>query len=402
MNVNVRPTFRALLLTAAASALVLSGCKEEKQAAPVEQPTETAKKEAALPKPTTAAEPRAETECAAPIDLAPPQELTVGDRSAKRTGYKLTFGEKDGDSQLVLGVLGALNEDSGENLVVLKKYLKFFQDEKVDAIVVTGDVGETQEGIARALTAVAESKLPVFVIAGNRECRADYTNGVLTAQKNASNIINMNQVRAVEFPEATLVSLPGYHDPNYMSCRTGCQYFKSTVDEVIRVAKEANNPVVLVAHGPPRGESSQALDHATSGGNVGDPEVARAINEGKIPFGVFSNIKEAGGRAVDSAAGTTLVAEGKPSKALYLNPGPADTVGWDMNDGTKSSGMAAILKLQGDQASWKLFRAKDLTAAEKKEAVALAPPKTAEPKEEAAQPTPPAGQPAQAAPSQTP
>jgi len=41
---------------------------------------------------------------------------------------------------------------------------------------------------------------------------------------------------------------------------------------------------------------------------------------------------------VDSADGTTLVRPGQASKTLYLNPGPADTMPWEMNDGTKSSG----------------------------------------------------------------
>ena len=39
-----------------------------------------------------------------------------------------------------------------------------------------------------------------------------------------------------------------------------------------------------------------------------------------------------------------------------------------MNDGSKSTGMAAVLTIKGAEASWKLFRAKPLTAAEKTQA----------------------------------
>jgi Icc-related predicted phosphoesterase len=329
-------------------------------------------------------------ECAAPLEPAPASEVKVGDRTAQSLGYKLTFTEKDADGALVLGVLGPINEDSGQNMLTLRKYLKFFQDEKADAIVVTGDVGEVADGIARVLKGLGESKLPVLVIAGNRECRAEYTDGVNAARKDYSNIVNMNEFRAVELGGAMLVSLPGYHDPNYINCVTGCRYFKTTVDEVIRIAKDSQVPTVLVAHGPPHGDSSQSLDHASSGGTVGDEEINRAIREGKIPFGLFSNIKEAGARATSDPGGTTQLKPATPSKTLYLNPGPADTVGWEMNDGSKSAGMAAVFTLKDGQGSFKLFKAKPLTAAEKAEAKKLAPPTRSDlaaPKD-AAQPPP--------------
>jgi len=304
-------------------------------------------------------------------------QMKVGERTAELTGYKLTFKEKSPRGQIAFGVLGPTNEDSGANLLNIKKYLKFFQDEKVDAIVLTGDIGEVADGIARVLGALAESKLPVFSIIGNRECRAEYTDGVQAAQKKYSNIINLNQVRMVEFPEATLVSLPGYHDPAFFGCATGCRYFKSTVEEAIRVAKEAKSPVVLVTHGPPHGEGSQALDYAVSGGNVGDPEITRAVREANIHFGFFSNIKEAGARATD-LPGTTLIKQGVSSKDLYVNPGPADSVPWEMNDGTKCLGMAAVVTIKGEQATWKHYRAKPLGAAEKATAKTLDPPPRAE------------------------
>lgn len=400
MNLISRPAFRAIALSAIASALSLAGCKkEEKQASPVVEQKAPQATAPATPPPAAAPGPTADRECAAPIEIAPALDVKLGQRTATQTGYKLTFSDKDQDGTLVLGVLGPVNEDSGENLVNIRKYNEFFKQQKADGVVVTGDVGETADGIARALVALAEPGLPVFVVVGNRECRAEFTNGVLQAQKTASNIVNLNQVRAVEFPEATLVSLPGYHDPNYMSCRTGCQNYKSTADEVIRVAKEAQNPVILVSHAPPLGEGSQALDAASAGGNVGNPEVNRAIQEGNIRFGFFSNIKEAGGRAVDSAQGTTLVQQDKPSKQLYLNPGPADAVGWDMNDSTKSAGMAAVFKLKGEEATWTLFRAKPLNPKEKQQAKALAPPARPDPTEQAESgtPTPPPGQPSKQA-----
>ncbi len=316
--------------------------------------------------------PRAHPECAAGLKPAAPKDIKVGSRRASLAGYKLTFRDPEPHHRLTLGILGPINEDSGRNMLALRKYLAFFVEEKANAIVVTGDVGEVSDGIARVLKVLARSQLPVLVVIGNRECRADFNQGVAAAQKELSNIVNLNQIRAVEFREATLISLPGYHDPNYINCASGCRYYKSTVDELVQLAKASTAPVMLISHGPPRGEGSQALDYAISGGNVGDPEINRAIREGNIAFGAFSNIKEAGARATD-LPGTTVIPPSTPAKTLFLNPGPADSMRWEMNDGNKSYGMAAVLTIEGGRASWKNFRVKQLTSEEKAQAKALDP-----------------------------
>lgn len=321
------------------------------------------------------AEPRVDAECGAPIDPGPVTQVQIAGRAAKHSGARLRFTDADADGTLTLGVVGPINEDSGENMVNLKKYVKYFEDQKADAIVVTGDIGESAGSITRSLKALATSKLPVFAVIGNNECRADFTDGLKAASEETQGaVINLNQVRVVEFPELTLVSLPGYHNPDYMHCATGCVYLKSTVDEVVREAKESKVPVALVMHGPPHGKGAQALDAATNnGGNVGDENVTKAITEGKISFGFFSNIKEAGARAAVDPSGEMLLKENAFSKTLYLNPGPADSYGWAMNDGSTSQGLVAVFKLKDGQGSWQLYRAKALNAAEKAEAKRLAP-----------------------------
>lgn len=359
------------LRIAALAVLGLTACTEKK----VEPPPAPKPVEAKPVPPPPAAEPRADKECAAPIDPGPVADLKFGERAAKQTGARLTFTDKDADGVLSFGVLGPVNEDSGSNMLAIKKYLKFFADEKADAIIVTGDVAEVAGGISRVLEELATSKLPVFVVIGNRECRAEYTDGFAAAKARSPNLVNLNQVRVVEFPELTLVSLPGHHDPEYITCKTGCQYFKSTITEVVTAAKEAKTPVALIAHGPPRGKGSLALDFVGAGGNVGDEQITTAINDAKIAFGLFSNIKEAGGRATKDADGTTLVKEGENSKTLFVNPGPADTTtGWELNDGTTAIGLAAMFRVKDGEASYKLLRLKPPTAAEKAEAKKLDPP----------------------------
>lgn len=359
--------------------LVLSACPEKKVEPPPPPPEKVAAKPPPPP-PPPAAQPRADKECAAPIDPGPVTEVKFGDRTAKLSGARLTFTDKDADGTLTLGVLGPVNEDSGANMVALKKYVKFFADEKVDAIVVSGDVGEVSSGITRVLKELGATKLPIYVVIGNRECRGEYTDGVNAAKAEFPNVVNLNEVRVVEYPELTLVSLPGHHDPKYFGCSTSCQYLPSTVEEVVRVAKEAKTPVALVAHGPPHGSGPQALDFAGAKDNVGDEAITRAITDAKIAFGFHSNIKEAGARAVKDPAGTQLVRESEASDTLYLNPGPADaTVGWDMNDGSKAMGLAAVFRLKDGKGSYKLLRLKPMTAAEKAEAKRLDPPEAPAP-----------------------
>ena len=65
---------------------------------------------------------------------------------------------------------------------------------------------------------------------------------------------------------------------------------------------------------------------------------------------------------------STLTGEAEP---LYVNPGPADTIAWDMNDGTKSQGMAMVVTLKNGEAAYRLYRAKALSVAEKAEATRI-------------------------------
>src|SRR5947207_3018452 len=129
--------------------------------------------------------------CAAHLTTTAPQEVKIGDRAATSTGSRLSFKDAAPGGKLVLGVLGPINEDSGQNLFVLKRYLQFFKDQGVQAVVVSGDTGEVAAGIERALSAVAESGVPVLAVAGNRECGGDFKKGMARAQKTHSNLVNL-------------------------------------------------------------------------------------------------------------------------------------------------------------------------------------------------------------------
>jgi len=359
----------------AAALLALAACKGTAAPPPAPAP---APKPAPAPAPkivksqaSASVSGRSDPQCIGPIDLAVPAKLTIGGKTVERHGYKLTFPATE-KKDTVFGVLGGINEDSGENLVNLAKYVEFFKAEKADAILVVGDIGESVQSIVRVVTPLAETGLPVFAVLGNRECSGHFNDALTALQKTFPNVVNFANVRHVEFGNVDLVSLPGYHDKRYLNCASGCQYFKQDVDALVPVAKEAKHPVVLVSHGPPHGATPNALDAATEAGNVGDANLNTLITEAGIPFGVFANIKEAGGRATD-LDGQNVIKPEVLSDKLYLNPGAADSVAWAMNDGTQSLGMAATLTVEGKQAKYQVFRAKALTADEKAQAAKLAP-----------------------------
>jgi Icc-related predicted phosphoesterase len=286
-------------------------------------------------------------------------KIDLSGRAFELQGARLKETATDPDDQLVLGVVANIKEDTPENLKNLQSIVEFFKAEKVDAIVVNGDVGETEQQIANVLEPISALNLPTFVIIGNLEKKSDYNKAVKAVAAKHSNVFDLNHVRLVELDDAVLVSMPGYYDKSYLHAgEDGCHYKAADLAAMRNIIKAAGDakPVVLVSHGPPRQDGAEAIDRMSPGEtNVGDPELMKLIRETGVKFGVFSNIQEAGGRGTN-VDGTSLVGEGKPADQLLLNPGPADAVAWKMNDRTESVGMAAVMTVKGKQASFKIHR----------------------------------------------
>jgi Icc-related predicted phosphoesterase len=386
-----------ILLSLAVSFCILSCKKETAAPAPTpiaaQKPPEKPPEAAVVEKPATfmaAQSGHSEPECVGPIDLAVPEEVKFGKRVAELNGFQLVFKDKDPSDQMVFGVIANINEDSGDNLFNLKRYVDFFKKEGAEAIIVDGDTGESAESIERSIKTLAETGLPIYAVIGNRECKSDFNDAMVKLQKAFPNVINLDRVRYVAYEHVALVSMPGYHDRRYIHCASGCQYYKQDVDALAdflakRRTSNPSAPVVLVTHGPPKGETQNAIDAAAEVGNVGDPALNELITKAKIPFGIFSNIKEAGARATD-LTGENLVKEDTFADVIYLNPGPADSFPWNLNDGTTSNGMAGVFVVKGNQAKFKMYRAKPLTAAEKAQAQKLAPAKAMDDDDKPAKP----------------
>ena len=259
-----------------------------------------------------------------------------------------------------LGLMSAIKDFSPETRANLEQFAAAFRKAAVSAIVVDGDsaygVDDQDSTLTELFAWLGAQGVPVYAIIGNSESRSSFNRALLAAYRKHPNVINLDLVRRVEGDGFTLVTLPGYYDARYIHESAGCRYKPEDAQELTRIARGAPSPVVLVTHGPPKQAGKAALDVTDDGHNVGDPDLAAAIGEARINFGVFGHILESGGRATD-LEGKRSIKPGQLAAALYVNPGPAFADPWALNNGGTSHGMAAILTLKNGKGEWQQLRA---------------------------------------------
>jgi Icc-related predicted phosphoesterase len=343
---------RIVPFAVALSVVALSlGCKTEapEPIAPPAAPDEPVQ-------PAQSAKPqKADPTCVGPLTNGTPETVRIGEVVWELAGSTLKRKTALPNDTLTIGAITDIKEDSEENLDNLAKIREWLRKKKVDVIVVAGDTGEDRKQIESALSALAPANVPILNIIGNRAGKTDYRSAMAAVRAKHANVFDLNAVRRVDTQAADIISMPGYFNPSFIHNDDGCQYFAGDLEELGTLAALTDSPAVVVSHGGPLQEGPTAVDRTAEGDNVGDPELVDAIRTAKIPFGVFGNIHEAGGRATD-LSGKTLLEQGKEYDALYLNPGPADGVRWGMNDGTESVGMAAVMTIKGGKASYEVFR----------------------------------------------
>lgn len=327
-----------------------AGCPAEK---PADTPPPAPKAEAAPPPP-----PKFESrpECVGRPATTPEESFEIAGKKYIRKGSTISLEGADADDEFVVGHLTDVKDHTPENAANLKALSEWMKGEKIDAVVVSGDLGESAESVQAVAEDVASVGVPVLVVIGNRECAKDFNAGIKAAQAKFKNLINMDEVRVFNTDDVSFVSMPGYYNKSYIHCADGCEYSPDDVralPELAKAATAANK--VIVSHGPPLMTGATAIDRVHEGANVGDPVMAEVLKGGAFPFGLFGNIAEAGGRATN-LAGDKVVAPEAWADSLYLNPGPADSVRWVMLDGTQSVGMAAAVYFKGKQASYKIKR----------------------------------------------
>lgn len=255
-----------------------------------------------------------------------------------------------------IGVLSGIKDLEPETQEALEGFFAEFKKQQVAAVILGGDTAEAPDNLEKVYAfLVTQTDVPLLAIAGNSERGGAHHYAIKKARVGHANLLDLNIVRRFDGEGFDVVSLGGYYDKRFMRMAGGCSYTAADVEAVQTVAKECDDPVLFLAHGPPRQSGQKAIDYVPEAGNVGDPELTRAIVAAKIPFGVFGHILEAGGKACD-LKGNPLP-ENKLAKALYLNPGPANPLPWKLNSGQTSYGLAAVLTVEGKQAKYQLLKA---------------------------------------------
>jgi hypothetical protein len=317
------------------SIALVTACAQKPPAAAAEPPPQPAQQAA----PTPSQQQRSDPSCAAPIE-APASRAQI--RAASGT--------------LRIGALAGLKDAGEENVAHLRKLVAELVRRGAEVLVADGDLGDNLDEQETLLGVLTDTGLPVVVAAGNREVRSELEAAENDLRKKGAKLWDLSRTRLLDAGDALVVGLPGTLDRRFLHADGACVYVQRDIDALATFfdrlpAKEP--PVVLVMTVPPRGRDQSALD-ASEGQNVGDPRIVPLLTRRRAPFGIFGQVWEAGGRAID-ATGSPIVS-GTASDQLYLNPGAADRTAWPMGGGARVSGQAALLTVQGRKATVEFVR----------------------------------------------
>ena len=307
--------------------IAVLGCREKAPApaVPPPAPAPSARQMAAM---------RSDAACAAPFD-AP----------GAREKLRAPTGE------LKLGVLAGLKDADEENLAFIRKLVAELKARGAQVLIADGDLGDNPDEQDSLLGVLAESALPVLAVAGNREVRSELDAVEAELRKKGARILDLSRTRIVDLGDVTVVGLPGAFERRQLRSEGACVYVQKDIEALAGALDRLSPPILLVAAVPPRGQDANALD-VSEGQNLGDARLLALLQ--KAQFGVFGQVWESGGRAVDGRG--ARVPPRTESERLYLNPGAADRTPWPMADGSTVAGQAALITVRGRKASWEPVR----------------------------------------------
>jgi hypothetical protein len=280
---------------------------------------------------------RSDVACAAPLE-AP----------ASREKVRAASG------QIKIGVLAGLKDADDDNVAHLRALVAAVRDEGAEVLVADGDVGDNPDEQETLLGVLADTGLPVLVVAGNREIRTDLDAAETTLRKRGAKLWDLSHTRLVDLCDVLVIGIPGTMERRQVHGDGACVYVQRDLDAAAALLDRLSGaPALLAMALPPRGQNARALD-VSENQNVGDARIVPLLSPRRARFGVFGQVWESGGRAIDGAGNP--VAPGQWSDQLYVNPGAADRTPWPMADGSTVAGQAVVLTIQGRRGEMEVVR----------------------------------------------
>ena len=286
--------------------------------------------------------------CPGPFfELEVPTTIEAAGRSFTITGSTITLAGK-WQGPLKIGVLGAIKDAEPGTRANIKKAAREFKRLGVHIVLANGDlVGEETGDLPKVVAMLGEEiKVPLFAHSGNYEWTSAFTEAIVAAQKQHPHIFNANLLRHIDLGGVHVFTLPGWSVRKFVK-PGACFYNASHVQQLeaqIKPIVDRGELVIVSAHGPPRGRGKQSIDYAYEAGNVGNEELARMLRDLPVPFGIFSHILEAGGRATSEIISQPAIKlpMRKALPKLFANAGSVSSYPYTMLDRKTSRGMAAV------------------------------------------------------------
>jgi hypothetical protein len=316
-------------------ALLLAGVACTSKPAPPEAPPTTTP---APPQTGTGAQPlRSDLACAAPLDAPSSREKI-----------------RAPSGQIKLGIVAGLKDADDDNVAHLRMLVSALHDKGAEVLLADGDVGDNPDEQETLLGVLVDTGLPVLVVAGNREVRTELDAAEAGLRKRGAKLWDLSHTRIVDLGDVQVLGIPGTMERRLVHVEGACVYVQKDLDAAAALLDRLPGPPAMLAMAvPPRGQDARALD-VSEKQNVGDPHIVPLLTPRRARFGVFGQVWESGGRAIDGAG--KPVAPGQWADQLYLNPGAADRTPWPMSDGSTVAGQAALLTVQGRRAQMEVVR----------------------------------------------
>jgi Icc-related predicted phosphoesterase len=237
--------------------------------------------------------------------------------------------------RLVLGAIADTHGALPATLAEVERFAARFGERGVDAVAALGDLGASEDEIARVLAALRPAHAPILAIAGEREPENAFHAAVKRVQKDGIEIVDLVDKRRMDIGDIDIVSLPGYP-----VTRTGCRYRQADLEGVraLLAGRDRARPLVVLGHMPPRGSQAQAIDRGLGDANVGDGDVTALLEAIAPSLALFAHVDEAGGRAQAAGAGE------------WINVGAADAVPHELVGGGSAGAGAAIVEFSDGKA----------------------------------------------------